>query len=236
MRTREPALVISCEHAGNRVPPRYRAQFRGQGAVLKSHRGWDPGALDLARAIAFACNAPLLANTTSRLVVECNRSLGHTQLFSEFTRDLDPAEQFRLLAMFYHPHRGAVEAALQRAARRRGRVVHIGVHSFTPVLNGKRRRADIGLLFDPKRRFEREVVEALSRELRARAPKLKVRRNYPYRGWTDGLTTTMRGRFPGAAYAGIELEVNQGLIRNAVVWKQVRQVLGDAVRRARETV
>jgi predicted N-formylglutamate amidohydrolase len=236
MRKREAVLVISCEHAGNRVPPRYRAQFRGQSAILKSHRGWDPGALDLARAIAIACNAPLLANTTSRLVVECNRSLGHPQLFSEFTRDLDPAEQFRLLAMFYHPHRRSVELAMRRAMRRRGRVVHIGVHSFTPVLNGKRRRADIGLLFDPKRRFERDVVEGLTRELGARAPKLNVRRNYPYRGWTDGLTTTLRGRFPAASYAGIELEVNQGLLRNPVAWKHVRQVLADAVRRARETV
>ncbi len=236
MRKREPALIISCEHAGNRVPPRYRAQFRGQSETLKSHRGWDPGALDLARAITVACNAPLLANTTSRLVVECNRSLGHPQLFSEFTRDLDPAEQFRLLAMFYHPHRRAVEVALRRATRRGGRVVHIGVHTFTPVLNGKRRHADVGLLFDPKRRFERDVVDALSRELRARAPKLQVRRNYPYRGWTDGLTTTLRGRFPAAAYAGIELEVNQGLLRNPRAWKQVRQALGDAVRRAKETV
>lgn len=236
MRKREPALVISCEHAGNRVPPRYRALFRGAAAELKSHRGWDPGALDLARAIAFACNVPLLANTTSRLLVECNRSLGHPQLFSEFTRDLDPAEQFQLLAMFYHPHRGAVEVALQRAARRRGRVVHIGVHSFTPVLNGKRRRADVGLLFDPKRRFEREVVDALQRELRARAPKLQVRRNFPYRGWTDGLTTTLRGRFPAATYAGIEFEVNQGLLRNTVAWKQVRLSMAEAVRRAKETL
>lgn len=235
MRRPEPRLVVSCEHAGNRVPPRYRALFRGAAAELKSHRGWDPGALDLARAIAFACNAPLLANTTSRLVVECNRSLGHPQLFSAFTRDLDPAEQFRLLAMFYHPHRRAVEVSLRRAMRRR-RAVHMGVHTFTPVLNGKRRRADIGLLFDPKRRFEGEVVEALLRELRARAPRLQVRRNYPYRGWTDGLTTTLRGRFPAASYAGIELEVNQALLRNPVGWKQVTAAIAEAVRRAIETL
>jgi len=235
MRRPEPRLVVSCEHAGNRVPPRYRALFRGAAAELRSHRGWDPGALDLARAIAFACNAPLLANTTSRLVVECNRSPGHSQLFSAFTRDLDPAEQFRLLALFYHPHRRDVEVSLRRAMRRR-RAVHIGVHTFTPVLNGKRRRTDIGLLFDPKRRFEGEVVEALSRELRARAPKLRVRRNYPYRGWTDGLTTTLRGRFPAASYAGIEFEVNQALLRNPVGWKQVTTAIADAVRRALETL
>ena len=232
MRKREPALVISCEHAGNHVPPQYRALFRGQSTVLKSHRGWDPGALDLARAIAFANNAPLLANTTSRLVVECNRSLGHPQLFSEFTRDLDPAVKFQLLALFYHPHRRMVEVAV----RRRRVVVHIAVHTFTPVLNGKRRSADIGLLYDPRRRWETRVVDALVRELALREPKLRVRRNYPYRGWTDGLTTTLRGRFPAAAYAGIELEVNQALLGKPAVWKRVKTSVGDALRRTLETV
>jgi len=236
MRKREAGLVISCEHAGNRVPPRYRARFRGQAALLKSHRGWDPGALDLARAIAFGSNAPLLANTTSRLVVECNRSLGHPQLFSELTRDLDSAEQFRLLAMFYHPHRLAVEVAVRRAIRRRGRVVHVGVHTFIPVLNGKRRNADVGILYDPRRRFEADAADALVQELRARARKLRVRRNYPYRGWTDGLTTTLRSRFPTPSYAGIELEVNQALVRNSLEWKRVKEALADVVRRSRETV
>jgi len=75
MRKREVGIVLSCEHAGHRVPAAYRALFRGHASVLKSHRGWDPGALDLARAIVVACNAPLLANTTSRLIVECNRSI-----------------------------------------------------------------------------------------------------------------------------------------------------------------
>ncbi|HEU4929216.1 MAG TPA: N-formylglutamate amidohydrolase [Candidatus Krumholzibacteria bacterium] len=230
MRRREPGLVISCEHAGNRVPAQYRSRFRGASAVLKSHRGWDPGSLDLARAIAFAANVPLLANTTSRLVVECNRSLGHPQLFSEFTRDLDPAEKFQLLALFYHPHRRAVELAVHRAIRRHGRVVHIGVHTFTSVFKDKRRRADVGLLFDPGRRFERDVVDALSTELRARAPKLRVRRNYPYRGWTDGLTTTLRGRSPAASYAGIELEVNQALVANLSRRRAIQRQLAEAVR------
>ncbi len=229
MPRRRVGLVISCEHAGNRVPAKYRALFRGHAGVLASHRGWDPGSLELARSIAFACNAPLVANTTSRLLVECNRSLGHAQLFSEFTRDLDTAEHVRLLATVYHPHRRAVEVAVQRTLRRDAWVVHIGVHTFTPVLHGKRRTADIGILYDPNRRIENFVAEALVRRLRAEVPKLRVRRNYPYRGWTDGLTTTLRGRFPASRYAGIEIEVNQALLRKPATWKQVRQALATVV-------
>jgi predicted N-formylglutamate amidohydrolase len=233
MRRREVGLILSCEHAGNRVPPAYRSLFRGRDAVLKSHRGWDPGAYDLARAIGIATRAPLSANMVTRLLVECNRSIDHPQLFSEFTRDLDTAEHLRLLATIYHPHRRAVDVAVRRALRRHKRVVHIGVHTFTPMLNGRRRTADVGLLYDPHRRFEVEVADALAARLRAEAPKLRIRRNYPYRGWTDGLTTTLRGRFSAARYAGIEIEINQGLLRKPAVWKEVRRALADSVERLR---
>jgi predicted N-formylglutamate amidohydrolase len=32
------ALLLTCEHGGNRIPPAYRALFRGGAAVLASHR------------------------------------------------------------------------------------------------------------------------------------------------------------------------------------------------------
>ena len=229
MPRRRVGIVVSCEHAGHRVPPKYRPLFRGHARVLASHRGWDPGALELARAIAFGCDAPLVSNTTSRLLVECNRSLGHAQLFSEFTRDLDTAEHMRLLATIYHPHRRAVEVAVRHVLRRDAWVVHVGVHTFTPVWNGKSRSVDVGILYDPKRRFEGFVADALVRRLRAEVPGLRVCRNAPYRGWTDGLTTTLRGRFPATRYAGIEIEVNQGLLRKPDAWKRVRRALATVV-------
>jgi predicted N-formylglutamate amidohydrolase len=205
------ALVLSCEHAGNRVPPEYRALFRGQQRVLDSHRGWDPGALEVARAIAAVTDAPLLANTVSRLVVECNRSIGHRELYSEYTRGLTREERTRLLDRYYHPHRGAVEAVVRSGLRNHARVVHVSVHTFTPVLNGRTRSADIGLLYDPRRTEEAHFVDVWMHALHWEAPLLRVKKNYPYRGWTDGLTTTLRGEFAARRYLGIELEVNQAL-------------------------
>lgn len=205
------ALVVSCEHAGNRVPPECRALFRGHKRVLDSHRGWDPGALELARTLSRTLDAPLVATTVSRLVVECNRSIGHRQLFSEFTRGLGREERTRLLDRYYHPHRGAVEAVVKSALRTHARVVHVGVHTFTPLLNGRARTADIGLLYDPRRADEAHVVDVWMHALLWEAPLLRVKKNYPYRGWTDGLTTTLRGKFGARRYLGIELEVSQGL-------------------------
>lgn len=36
-----------------------------------------------------------------------------------------------------------------------------------------------------------------------------VRRNYPYRGSGDGLTSYLRRRYPATRYIGVELELNQ---------------------------
>ena len=62
-------LLVTCEHGGNRVPKRYRRLFAGWESVLASHRGYDPGALTLARELARAFDAPLVASTVTRLLV-----------------------------------------------------------------------------------------------------------------------------------------------------------------------
>jgi len=194
------------------VPPAYRRLFRGKRALLASHRGHDPGALRLARALHRLSGWELLAYTVTRLLVEPNRSLGHPRLFSEVTRDLPERERTRLIEGYWRPHRDRVQAAI---ARRPGPVLHVGVHTFTPVLDGHVRTMDVGLLYDPARRRERALCARWRAALRARRPDLRLRRNAPYRGAADGLTTTLRRRFPEARYTGVELEVNQALFRDA---------------------
>ena len=79
-------FIITCEHGGNRIPAPYRRLFRGQRALLDSHRGYDPGSLVMAKALASAFGAPLVASTVSRLLIDLNRSIGHPQLFSAMIR------------------------------------------------------------------------------------------------------------------------------------------------------
>lgn len=213
-RARSPqraALVLTCEHASARVPAALRGRFADAADVLATHRGSDAGALVLARRLAAELRAPLLETAVTRLVVDTNRSLHHPRLFSEFTRDLDPAAARALIERYWRPHRDGVAAEIERARRRAGRVVHVACHSFTPVLDGVVRRVDIGLLFDPRRSFERRVVTRLRRELEARLPGVRIRLNQPYRGISDGLTTATRRGLADRVYAGIELELNQAV-------------------------
>jgi len=65
-----------------------------------------------------------------------------------------------------------------------GRVIHVSCHSFTPELNGQVRNTDIGLLYHPARTKEVALCKRWKASLKACAPELKVRRNYPYAGRT----------------------------------------------------
>jgi predicted N-formylglutamate amidohydrolase len=211
---------VTCEHGGNRVPPRYRALFSHE--LLASHRGYDRGALTLAREFAAAFGARLFYSTTSRLLVELNRSPSHRHLFSEPVRTLPAPERGALLERLYRPYRERVETHITRAVRRGARVIHLSCHSFTPVLDGIERNADVGLLYDPRRALETALCAAWQRSLYG----LRVRRNYPYRGTDDGFTTYLRCRFDEACYVGIELEVNQRFpLGNGRRWRALRRHL-----------
>jgi predicted N-formylglutamate amidohydrolase len=231
--TRVPErLLLTCEHGGRDVPAEWAALFAGRGALLSSHRGWDPGALALARALARSTGAPLLACTVTRLLVDPNRSPGHPRLFSPLSRRLDPAARRRLVERHHRPHRAAAERAVERAAAAGMRTLHISVHSFTPVLGGRRRDADVGLLYDPRRAAERATCRRWAELVRELGPRLRVRRNYPYRGSSDGLTTALRRRFGARLYLGIELEVNQRALRGAGRRsRQLRALLAESLAR-----
>jgi predicted N-formylglutamate amidohydrolase len=216
------ALILSCEHGGHRVPAAYRRLFRGASAALASHRGWDPGALDCARRLAKALSAPLYAATTTRLLVDLNRSLDHPRLLSPWSTALSDKEREQLLERHYHPHRNQLRDAIHEASGS-AVVLHLAVHSFAPRLKGRERNADVGLLYDPARRLERLWCGAMKGWLRQQAPDLRVRRNYPYLGRTDGLTTSLRRELVGERYLGIELELNQRLATDP---RQLRRVSG----------
>jgi predicted N-formylglutamate amidohydrolase len=207
--SRRFAYLVTCEHGGNRVPERYAPLFRGHRHLLATHRGYDPGALAMARTLARALGAVLVTSTISRLLVELNRSPGRQFLHSPVMHNAPGHVRADVCRRYYAPYRGRVEAFIRDAIAVGGRVVHISSHSFTPLLDETARTADIGLLYDPDRAGERDLCRRWQHALRARVPHWVARRNYPYLGRSDGLTTWLRRRFPDRVYIGIELEINQ---------------------------
>lgn len=227
---RQYQVIISCEHGGNRVPPEFRDLFRGRTAVLKSHRAYDPGALELARLLAARLKAGFYYSLTTRLLVDLNRSLHHRQLFSDFTRGCDRKVKDAILAGYYHPYRNKLEQLIDNYIQMGNSVIHFSIHSFTPRLQGEIRRADVGLLYHPQRQRERALCHALQAALRTREHKLVTRMNYPYRGSADGLTTYLRKKHHGDAYLGVEIEINQKIVMHErKLWRRTQQQVAAAV-------
>jgi predicted N-formylglutamate amidohydrolase len=226
-------ILITCEHGGNRVPAEFRGLFAPHHELLASHRGYDIGALSIAKKLSSALDAPLLFETVSRLVIDQNRSRRSRSLFSKISREFLPDEKTRLLDEIYAPYQARVRQRISAHLQKRSRTIHLAIHSFTPELDGKVRNADVGILFDPSRACEKIFAVQLKKELVQKVPDLRVRFNYPYRGASDGLTTALRKELKPKEYLGIEIELNHGLyLSKSPRWKQIGRELPEAVGKA----
>lgn len=213
-------LLVTCEHASCNVPA-FARNLNIPREVQESHRGFDIGAFGVYKDLVRKAKPDFYsAGKYSRLFIDLNRSLWNKTVFSEFWDAYKPKENSpegdmaKYLSLrkqayaYYLNYRKEVEDFVRATD---GFAIHLAIHSFTPVLNGVERDADVGVLYDPSRPAEKTVADAIISEIHARAPELKVRRNYPYQGKTDGLCTAMREISP--FYAGFEIEFNQRLFR-----------------------
>lgn len=231
-------ILVTCEHASHRLPEEYGDLGLGRDG-LRSHVAWDPGARPLARMLARGLSARHREGSYSRVLIDLNRSLHHPGLIPRRSfgvevpgnRDLSREERAQRVRQYYEPYRQAVVSELTDLIHRRGHALHLSVHTFVPRLNGRVRRAEVGLLYDPSRRNESETAVELARPLRETG--LHVRMNYPYRGTGDGLTTWCRRRWPGGSYSGLEIEVNQKVLAADRDISRLARILADAVRRCR---
>lgn len=201
-------FIISCEHASNAIPDEWAHLFMGSDEVLKSHRGWDPGALPIAKKLAKILNVHEVVYPFGRLLIEPNRSMHHPKLFSEFTKNLRRSDKQKLIDEYWTPHRNEIVERINRVPSDKT-TLHFSVHTFTPVFDGQVRDVEIGLLYDPEREREKSFCNALRKSLKTQFPHFKIRMNQPYKGSADGLTTSLRKQFATEEYMGIELEVNQ---------------------------
>ncbi|MBI4826181.1 MAG: N-formylglutamate amidohydrolase [Nitrospirae bacterium] len=223
-------IIISCEHGGNLVPQEYVHLFKGKEKLLNSHKGFDIGSYELAGAIAEYLGVRCYYSEITRLLVDLNRSLKHPNLFSDISRKSGSNVRADILKKYYHSYRNVIESVIADKIHSGKNVLHIAVHTFTPVLNGVKRNADIGLLYDPLRTKEKEFCIRLQKALSVSNPGLVVRRNYPYLGKTDGLVTYFRKNFPQKHYLGIELEVNQKYsLGNNKQWNEIQENIIKAV-------
>ena len=219
-------FVVTAEHASNHIPSRYES-LGLNGAQLHAHIAWDPGTKAIARASARTLGCPCHEGSHSRLLIDLNRSPHHHKLIARQSfsipipgnESVSRAERERRIQLYYKPFREAVLTDVRRIIRAHGQCVHISMHSFTPVVDGVVRKGDFGILYDPSRRLESALAASLIDRMASEG--FHVRRNYPYRGTSDGHTTGLRALFPASRYVGLEVEVNQRILQSG---REIRHV------------
>lgn len=225
-------VIITCEHATNAIPQELKALFVNHQELLKQHFAYDIGALEIANNLKSLSDYYLFA-TYSRLVVDLNRSLHHSNLFSFITKPLTTFKKTELLQKFYEPYRQAIYNKINDYIDQGFCVLHFSIHSFTP----KKHYCDVGLLYDPKRTLEKNIALHWKKQINKLNTKIIIRFNYPYKGKADGLTTFCRRHWPASQYIGLELEVNQKFFEKQNENKEmVKKVLYTSLKDTLETL
>ncbi|MDG2305357.1 MAG: N-formylglutamate amidohydrolase [Candidatus Binatia bacterium] len=228
---RESSWVFTCEHGGCAVPREYGTLGLAR-ADLRDHIGWDVGAAAVMKAVAEQLGAPSVASKYSRLLVDCNRTPDEASLIPQRSdgrmipanAKVTKVERRRRLALYHEPYHDRVDRMVARARREAdGRTVRLlSLHSFTPAMDGRTRRLDMGVLFDD----HEPLARGLGLALKGRG--FIVRYNQPYSG-LDGLIYAARrhGRAHGIGY--VELEINNALIRTDEACRSVAAELAAAL-------
>lgn len=214
------SLVVSCEHGSNAVPVMYYEKSQQYKTLLATHEGWDIGAYAVAKQIADFHNTPFFSGEISRLLIDLNRSLWSKGVFGKIGNRLNENEKKDLITHYYDTYRSRVLQKIRELSTQ-SFVVHLSIHSFTPVFNGVVRHGDIGLLYDPSRFCEKQYSSFVKDELNMVLPNVYVRMNYPYRGVSDGHTTALRKIFSEKVYCGIEVELNQKYLNDFSRWGEL---------------
>jgi predicted N-formylglutamate amidohydrolase len=228
-------FIIVVDHAGARIPRRL-ANLGLPDHELKRHIAWDIGALSVARRVAQAIDAPLLAQNYSRLVIDCNRDpkvATSIPCISELREipgniGLSPPEiAARRLEIFDPYHRRIRELLDGRQASGR-RVILVAQHTMTDIYKGDRRRMHAAVLYNRDRRFAGVVLKMLRRE-----GQLVVADNEPY-FVSDETDYTIPHHAEARSLLHVEIEIRQDLVNDEVgqaEWAaRIARVLQDAQR------
>jgi predicted N-formylglutamate amidohydrolase len=228
--TSEAPFLFLCDHASNAVP----AKLKGLGLLerdLNRHIAHDIGAAEMTRRLAERFDAPAVLSGYSRLVIDCNRQLGHPSSILTVSDGVEipgnknvGAEEAaeRAEACFWPYHRRIGQ--LMDAIHARGACPAIvSIHSFTPVLGGEFRPWHIGVLWDEDDRMSAPLIDTLRGN-----GEIEVGDNEPYSGRARfGYSIEQHATATG--YPGVLIEVREDLIAAPEDSRRIGDELGDAL-------
>lgn len=216
-------VLLVCDHASNLIP----ADLDNLGlaaAELERHIAWDIGAAALTRLLSQALDAPAVLARTSRLVIDVNRAPEADSLIPALSdgtvipgnANLTPDQRQDRIQRFYQPFHAAVAAQVKAMLAHKRVPLVIGMHSFTPAMNGVARPWPVGLLWNRDKRLAAAMIAAL------RHRGFLVGDNEPYSGHTLFYTMDRHGGDHGLPQATLEIRQDEiGGGTGVAKWAQI---------------
>ena len=226
-------FFLVCEHAGNRIP-KILGDMGLDAIQRERHIAWDIGAEGVSKQLSTLLDAPLITQTYSRLVCDCNRSVQAESFIpakSEATiipgnEGLSPADRQARTDEIYWPLHRRIEREIDRRLAAEKPVMFISVHSFTPVFLGEERSMHVGLLYLKDRRLASLVGSVLKTY-----EDTSIVENEPYAlDYDRDFTVPYHGE--RRAIPSLEFEVRQDLIAEPDGQEFWAERLADALQRS----
>jgi predicted N-formylglutamate amidohydrolase len=206
-------FVIVVDHASKQIP-RCLGDLGLPAAELERHIAWDIGALGVARRVAAALDAPLVAQNYSRLVIDCNRdpavasSIPTEGEYLAIPGNIGIGAQQRAArrAEIFEPYHEHIRTLLDSRLAAARRTILVAQHSMTDIFKGVNREMHAAVLYNRDRRFAGLVLAALRREAN-----LIIGDNEPY-FVSDATDYTIPQHAEARGLPHVEIEIRQDLV------------------------
>lgn len=205
-------FVLLCDHAEQSLPAEYGTLGLRE-TLFEEHIAYDIGAADITRRLAQALGATAIMSRFSRLLIDPNRAPDHEGLIPTHSDGVDipgnlavDAEERALRkTRYYDPYHRAIDRVL--AERRAQGVIPavIGIHTFTPIMQGAGRPWEAGILWNRDPRLAKPLLEVLRRDT-----SLTIGDNQPYSGKLLSFSLDHHGGDHGLP--NVVIEIRQDLV------------------------
>jgi predicted N-formylglutamate amidohydrolase len=228
-------FVIAVDHASPRLPRRL-SDLGLPPAQLLRHIAWDIGALAVARRVAVALDAPLVAPNYSRLVIDCNRDPRVLSSIPELSEaiaipgnvDLSAEEIAARRREIFDPYHDHLRDLLDERLAAGRPTILVAQHTMTDIYHGVRREMHGAVLYNRDRRFAGLVLEALRRERG-----LNIADNEPY-FVSDATDYTIPHHGEARDLPHVEIEIRQDLVAEEAGQAEWAQRIARALKDAEE--
>ncbi len=220
-------VILLCDHATNHVPTAYDSLGLDD-QYFEDHIAYDIGAEAVTRKICEMMGAPAVLGPVSRLLIDCNREEHHATLVPPVSdnipipanKDLTNTTITARKEAYYYPFHDACEKLVFDHVEAGIVPLVIGMHSFTPTMNGEDRAWHVGFLWNEDPRLAQAMIGLMERET-----DLVVGDNLPYSG-TD-LYHTMQKHGADHGLPQTTLEIRQDLVDDDAKTTQWAALIAD---------